>query len=159
MSVQAADSAVRKTVTVAAELDDAFAAFTERIAEWWPLRTHSIGGDAATAAVFEGRLGGRLYERFGSGDEHDWATVVGWEPPYRLVLEWKVNPSAPATEVEVRFTATSDGTTRVDLEHRGWERREENDRRSYDSGWEQVLERYVEAVDLWTGPRGDEGGR
>ncbi len=159
MSVNAAELAIRKTIVVEASVEDAFAAFTERIGEWWPLRTHSLGGDDARATIFEARAAGRLYERTSSGDEHDWAQVLICEPPHRLVLEWKVNPAAAATEVEVRFLGEGRRRTRVELEHRGWERRSEDDRQSYDSGWDQVLDRYVQAVDIWTGPRNEGGAR
>ena len=62
-----------------------------------------------------------MYERAPDGQEHDWAAILVYEPPHRVVLEWKVNSAAPPTEVEVRFTQDGDGT-RVELEHRGWER-------------------------------------
>lgn len=48
----------------------------------------------------------------------------------------------------MRFVA--DGNrTRVDLEHRGWERLGERGvetRRGYDGGWDEVFARYVEAA-------------
>jgi uncharacterized protein YndB with AHSA1/START domain len=66
------------------------------------------------------------------------------------VISWHVNPEAPApTEIEIRFTADGDAT-RVDVEHRGWERlgmaRGQEARESYgsDDGWGLVLSRYVE---------------
>jgi hypothetical protein len=61
------------------------------------------------------------------------------------VLSWEVNAKAPGTEVEVRFA--EDGTgTRVDLEHRGWEKRTAEDRAAYDTGWDQVLGHYVDRI-------------
>jgi uncharacterized protein YndB with AHSA1/START domain len=150
MTTQAADLTVRKTVTVAASVERAFEVFTEKIATWWPLDTHSIGQDRTQAVVVEGREGGRIYEVIEGRDEAYWATVTAWEPPRRLALSWKVNPNAAApTEIEVRFTPEGDGT-RVDLEHRGFERLGEDARdgsKSYDEGWNLVLGRYGKAAD------------
>lgn len=149
MSTHAADLTVRKTVTVAASLEQAFEVFTERIAAWWPVETHSIGGDRVEAVVMEGREGGRVYEVIEGGEEAYWATVTAWEPPRRVALSWKVNPRAAApTEIEVRFTPEGDGT-RVDLEHRGFERLGEEATEaseSYGGGWDLVLGRYAEGA-------------
>jgi len=142
MSTQAQIEAIRKSVTVNVPVRRAFEAFTDGIADWWPLATHSYGGDEATAAVFEGREGGRVYERQEDGTERDWAAVVAWEPPSRILLEWKICPS----EVEVRFTDEGGGVTRVDLEHRGWDRvgdDAEKIRENYAGGWDVVLGKYA----------------
>jgi uncharacterized protein YndB with AHSA1/START domain len=141
MSTQAQIEAIRKSVKVKVPVEQAFAAFTDGIASWWPHATHSYGGENATA-VFEGREGGRVYERQEDGTEADWAEVVTWEPPSRFVLDWKIAPS----EVEVRFTDEGAGVTRVDLEHRGWDRAgeaAESKRENYDGGWDVVLENYA----------------
>jgi uncharacterized protein YndB with AHSA1/START domain len=146
MSTQAQIEAIRKSVTVNVPVERAFEAFTDGITTWWPLATHSYGGEKATAAVFEGRVGGRMYERREDGTEADWAEVVAWEPPHRFLLDWKICPS----EVEVRFTDVSEGVTRVDLEHRGWDRAgepAERMRESYDGGWAVVLAEYVARVE------------
>ncbi len=139
---------IRKSVVVPLDVEQAFELFTHRTAEWWPLATHSLAGEEAEAAFFEGRVGGRVYERSRTGDEALWATIVAWEPPHRFALEWKVNPAKPSTELEVRFTAEGDGT-RVDLEHRGWEQYgddAEQQTSNYDGGWDFVLGKYVESV-------------
>jgi uncharacterized protein YndB with AHSA1/START domain len=138
MTTQAQIEAIRKSVTVKATVEQAFNAFTKEITTWFPLATHSYGGEKATEAVFEGGTGGRVYERQEDGTEAEWAEVIAWEPPQRFILEWKIFPS----EVEVRFSYESDGVTRVDLEHRGWERAGENAekiREDYAGGWDVVL--------------------
>ena len=147
MSQHTALEPVRKQISVDCDVESAFRTFTEDIATWWPVASHSITGEGTTP-YFEGRAGGRMYERTADGHEHDWASIVAYEPPYRVVLEWKVNPAAPPTEVEVRFSKDGDGT-RVELEHRGWERYPtsgSDERGSYDSGWGHVLGRFQEAV-------------
>lgn len=140
---------VRKTVSVACDVEHAFRTFTEGIDTWWPVEKHSLtagpdGSDPPELVVFEPTAGGRLYERARDGRECDWATILVYEPPHRIVLEWKVNPAAPPTEVEVRFEPDGDAT-RVELEHRGWEQYAdggEEPRSAYDSGWPGVLARY-----------------
>jgi uncharacterized protein YndB with AHSA1/START domain len=145
---------VRKQLSVACDVGSAFRTFTEDIATWWPVETHSMtvqadGSDPPETVVFEPAAGGRVYERTKAGTECDWATILVFEPPHRVVLEWKVSTAAPPTEVEVRFIPDGDGT-RVELEHRGWERYPgggADERASYDSGWPGVLERYRKVVD------------
>ncbi len=153
-SAQAAIEAIRKTVTVDCSVEHAFRMFTEGIAIWWPLHTHSIsvmddGSDAPETAIMEPCVGGRLYERTHDGRECDWGTVTAWDPPHRVVIEWRVNPNNPPTDIEVRFAADGD-RTRVDLEHRGWERfpadRGVEARSGYDGGWTAVLGAYTEAT-------------
>jgi uncharacterized protein YndB with AHSA1/START domain len=153
MSTQATETAaVRRSVTVDCSVEHAFATFTDRIHEWWPLGRHSIDryetGTAAETVVFQGGAGGQVYERTKNGEELKWADVIAYEPPHRFVLAW--NPSRehnePRTEIEVTFT-DEDGKTRVDLEHRGWERLGDEAaeaRESYDTGWPPVLAAYAE---------------
>ena len=148
MSTEAAETApIKRSVTVDCSVEHAFATFTERIHEWWPLGTHSIDryetGTAAETVVFQGGAGGQVYERTRNGEELKWAEVIAYDPPHRFVLAW--NPSreqdGPKTEIEVTFTDEG-GKTRVDLEHRGWEAlgaEAAEARQSYSEGWESVL--------------------
>ena len=133
--------AVRKEVLVDLDAAAAFGLFTAGIARWWPVRTHSYGGDAVTSVVFEGRAGGRVYEVTDAG-EQDWATVRELEPPGRFVLDWLIG-DANGSEVEVRFEPEAGGT-RVVLEHRGLSATDPRTR--YDSGWDVVLAPFVEAA-------------
>jgi len=144
MTNQTAIEPVRKQIAVACDVESAFRTFTEDIATWWPVETHAITEKPETI-VFEQTAGGRVYERARGGRECDWAKILVFEPPHRVVLEWKVDPAAPPTEVEVRFSPDGDGT-RVELEHRGWESGGESRRAEYDSGWPGVLDRYRKAA-------------
>jgi uncharacterized protein YndB with AHSA1/START domain len=134
-------------VEVRRGVEEAFAVFTNEIASWWPVADHSVEADKVEAVVLEGRVGGRLYERWRSGGESDWGRVVAWEPPSRLVLSWSTNPERSATtEVEVRFTALEADHTRVELEHRGWERLGDlaaEIRDNYREGWPGVLDSFA----------------
>lgn len=135
-----------KTVTVKASPEQAFHRFTGEMARWWPLQSHSVGEGAAETVVMEGRVGGRIVERIRGGRESVWGTVTAWDPPRRVAFTW--HPGAdPATaqDVEVRFTAEGDGT-RVQLEHRGFERLgplARRARRGYPLGWAYVLGLYA----------------
>ena len=95
--------AIRKTVLVDFTPEEAFELFTARIASWWPVRTHSYGGDDVKDVVLEPGVGGRLYEVTADG-EQDWGTVLAWEPPTRLLLDWQIG-EARGTEVEVTLRA------------------------------------------------------
>ena len=132
--------AIRKTVLVDFAPAEAFELFTTRIASWWPVGTHSYGGDAVKDVVLEPAVGGRLYEVTDAG-EQDWGRVLEWEPPHRFLLDWQIGDAA-GTEVEVRFSAEGPGS-RVELEHRGFGGSDPRER--YSSGWDVVLAPFVEA--------------
>lgn len=146
MSETVAVAPVTKSVHVACDIERAFSVFTTEIGTWWPLDTHAIHAGAVREVVWEEREGGEVYEISHGAEKAHWATVLAWEPPARAVIAWHVNPDAPAaTEVEVRFAPEGDGT-RVELEHRGWERLGEQApsvRGAYDGGWDVVLGKYV----------------
>lgn len=144
MSTTEALAAIQKTITVDAPLETAFETFTKRMGDWWPGEPHTVFEDRVAVVVDE-RVGGRVYERAADGQEADWADVIAWEPPRRLVLRWRVNPERGPTEVEVRFSPDGGGT-RVDLEHRGWDQVGDPEGRArYDGGWNNVLEGYVDS--------------
>jgi uncharacterized protein YndB with AHSA1/START domain len=113
---------VRCEVVVAAEPERAFTLFTERIADWWPMATHSVFGAAAEVA-FEGDV---LVERSGGHPGH---------------------PEAEATDLTVRFHA-HEGGTRVELVHTGWERHVRGAEAAigYTRGWPVVLGAYAAAA-------------
>ena len=152
MSTQQTGLAITKSAVVSAPPERAFEIFTEGIATWWPIEVHSVEamvkGASPETVVFETGPNGRIYERMSAGEEAHWASVTAWEPPSRLVLDWKVNPERPSTEIEVRFTPEGEGT-RVDFEHRGFEvfaGEAAEQHSSYSSGWAQVFQDYVETI-------------
>jgi hypothetical protein len=148
MSAPGPSAAIEKTVLVRRDVATAFRVWTERVAAWWPAG-HSVSGDPRTTVHIEGRVGGRLYERTPAGIEHDWGTVVVWEPPRHLAYHWFLGsgPDRP-TRVDVRFADAGDGRTRVVVRHQGpdligdlWPTRS----RVFDAAWEVVLPAYVAA--------------
>jgi len=154
----ATDVPVRKSITVKASTEHAFKVFTQGFDTWWP-RTHSISRTPMEKAVIETRAGGRCYQRSIDGSECDWGRVMLWEPPHRFVLAWQLNADweydpdmAKASEVEIRFTAEPGGGTRVDLEHRHFDRhgsRGADIRKGVDSpgGWGSLLQMFAEAAE------------
>ena len=127
MAEKTAES-VKKSVTVSASPEMTFEIFTADFDSWWP-RSHHIGKTPMTKSIIEGRRGGRCYSEHEDGSEVQWGTVIAWEPPRRLLLAWQIAAGwqfepdlAKSSEVEVRFTPDGEAKTRVDLEHRGFER-------------------------------------
>ena len=135
---------IRKTVTVDCAVEEAFRVFTADARSWWPVETHSINVEV-DEIVFEPAVGGEVYEIGSNGRRGHWATVLEWDPPTRLVLAWNIlERPGDVTEVEIRFLPEGE-STRVELEHRGWEGVELDaplKRGSYDSGWDFVLDKY-----------------
>jgi hypothetical protein len=146
---------VKKTVTVQATQEEAFRVFTEGFDTWWP-RDHHIGSSPMKKAVIEGHVGGRLYSEQVDGTDCPWGSVTAWEPPNRFVFAWRINAAwkfepdmAKTSEVEVRFSPEADGRTRVELEHRHFDRMSEGAeamRSAVDGamGWGGLLETYRE---------------
>jgi uncharacterized protein YndB with AHSA1/START domain len=157
MSTQAADTSVRAHVVVDAPVDRAFRVFTEQFDKVKPREHNMLAVDVAQT-VFEPRVGGRIYDRGVDGSECQWARVLAFEPPDRIVFSWDISPqwqieSDPekASEVEVRFLADGPDRTRVELEHRhldrhgdGWEGVRAGV--AADDGWPLYLHRFADVV-------------
>jgi uncharacterized protein YndB with AHSA1/START domain len=124
--------------------------FTAELGSWWPLASKSVSQEEAETVVVEPGAGRRVYERARSGEEHLWGEVLVWEPPSRFAFSWHPGRAAETSqEVDISFTAVEEGT-RVELEHRGWERLvgpggEIPDH--FDSGWDEALASYVERAE------------
>ena len=144
----------RRSITVEATPERAFAVFTAGFQSWWPIASHHIGEQDAVAVILEARTGGRWFERAADGTECEWGSVIACEPPSRLVLAWHLTPEwvydpdpANATEVEVTFTAEGDGTL-VELEHRGFEKHGDAGAKmrelvSAPGGWNDLLQMFA----------------
>jgi uncharacterized protein YndB with AHSA1/START domain len=148
MMATATVAPVRKSVSVHASAAHAFKVYTEGFDTWWP-RTHHIGKAPLEKAVIELRAGGRCYGLSIDGTECDWGTVLVWDPPHRLVLAWQITHEwgyepdlAKASEVDIRFISEGPDMTRVELEHRHFER--------HGAGGESIREA-VNKPDGWSG--------
>jgi uncharacterized protein YndB with AHSA1/START domain len=157
MTTQAEQTAIRNEVVVEAPVERAFKVFTEDFDRIKP-REHNLLGVDIEETVFERRAGGRIYDRGVDGSECQWARVLVFEPPDRVVFAWDISPQwqvesdpAKASEVEVSFIAETPERTRVVLEHRnldrhgeGWEGMREGV--GGEGGWPLYLERFAELV-------------
>lgn len=116
----------RVSVLIPADPEETFRIFTEEIDQWWRRgRQFRVAGQRRGFIRLEPGVGGRLFESFESKSGEkvvQTGEVQVWDPPHRLVLEWRnVNFRADeATEVEVEFAKRRSGTL-VTITHRGWE--------------------------------------
>ncbi|MEZ5915386.1 MAG: SRPBCC domain-containing protein [Parvularculaceae bacterium] len=135
---------VEKTLSLKASPARAFTHFTDNMALWWPLGSHSLSQANAKTVVFEAKKGGRIYEIDVTGREREWGRVKECEAPHRLVFSWVLENPAEATEVEVTFEDADKAREDFKLVHRGWlETKSGAARRDeYDSGWAPVLGAY-----------------
>ena len=143
---------VRKSVVVDGTPAEAFEFFTGKIDRWWP-KEHHIGQTPVVESLIEPFVGGRWFSKHEGGEESVVGHVVVWQPAERFVVTWEISgewKSEPriefASEVEVRFIAESAARTRVELEHRGFERMEKGGeamRDGVDNGWPGILDSYA----------------
>jgi uncharacterized protein YndB with AHSA1/START domain len=143
---------LRLSFDVDAPQGHAFDTWTRGIGRWWPA-DHTHTGRSDLRIVLEGRVGGRIFERTPDGHEFDWGQVVVWEPPRRFVYTWHLRRDpAEATEVEILFRSIAEDATRVEIEHRGWERVPDGqtwrDRNA--GGWATLLPHYQAAASTAT---------
>ena len=147
------DTSARSEIVVDAPIARAFEVFTQKFDRIKPREHNMLAVDIAET-VFEPRAGGRLYDRGVDGSECNWARVLAYEPPDRVVISWDISPYwqvetdlDKTSEVEIRFIAEGPDRTRVELEHRhldrhldGWQ----GLREGIDSGdgWPLYLRRY-----------------
>jgi uncharacterized protein YndB with AHSA1/START domain len=157
MTTKDQQTAIRTDVVVDAPQDRAFQVFTEQFDMVKPREHNMLEVDIADS-VFEPRKGGRVYDRGVDGSECQWARVLAYEPPDRIVITWDISPRwqieddlSRASEVEVRFIAESAERTRVELEHRhldrhgeGWESLSEGV--AGDQGWPLYLSRFADRI-------------
>jgi hypothetical protein len=119
---------------------------TRRTSSWWPV-SHTVSAEPGLQVIFEGRPGGRIFERTPGGREVEWGEITVWEPPHRLGYLWYIRKDrADATDVEIRFKGDGQAPTRVEIEHRAWERVGSGGsawRDANQGGWNGVLPEYV----------------
>jgi uncharacterized protein YndB with AHSA1/START domain len=157
MTTQTQATSVRTEIVVDAPLERAFRVFTHDFDRIKP-REHNLLSVEIAESVFEPRVGGRVYDRGVDGSECQWARVLAYDPPDRIVFSWDINPRwqietdlDKTSEVEVRFIAESPARTRVELEHRSLDRHGdgwEGTRAGVggDQGWPLYLQRFAAAA-------------
>ena len=147
---------IRQATTVRSDQAHTFDTFVRTIGAWWPVTPYSRGGDRVRDVTIEQRQGGRVYETWDDGSEHEWGRIVIWEPSARFVMSWENTPVP--TEVELTFRALGPALTRVAVEHRGWEALTPEqlaedcampggyEAGRYSEGWAFMLARFAEAA-------------
>jgi uncharacterized protein YndB with AHSA1/START domain len=114
------------SVLVEVEPTEAFRIFTTEIDAWWRGGMKYRLGKNRSVVHLEPKLGGRLFESFETSTGTriaETGRITSWEPPARMVLEWRAVNFAPSekTEVEVLFEPSPSGTL-VTVRHSGWSR-------------------------------------
>lgn len=115
----------RVSVLVGVPPPVAFRVFTEEIDEWWRRGyKYRVAGARPGSMRLEPGVGGRLFETYETPDGpriSETGRITVWEPPSRLVFEWRAVNFGPdeMTEVEVSFEPGTRGTL-VTVTHRGW---------------------------------------
>ena len=157
MTTPAEATAIRHEIVVDAPIERAFNVFTNDFGAFKPPE-HNLLSVEIAETVFEPRAGGRLYDRGVDGSECNWARVLVYEPPDRVVISWDISPQwqietdlEKTSEVDIRFIAEAPERTRVELEHRnldrhldGWEAVRGGV--DSDGGWPLYLSRFAERV-------------
>lgn len=150
---------IQKSVVVNAAVERAFALFIGRFDAIKP-REHNLLSVPIAETIFEPYVGGRIYDVGADGSRCEWARVLVYEPPSRLVFSWDIGPTwqlesdlAKTSEVEVRFVAESADRTRVELEHRHLERHGTDWRAvaegvDGDAGWPLYLRRFTDLTNV-----------
>lgn len=140
------------SVAVAVPPAEAFRVFTEEIELWWRRGPrYRVAGHRRGIIRLEPGVGGRLFESF-DGEQGPRVVQTGevtcWEPPSRLVLEWRNVSFAPheKTEVEVLFAAAGSGTL-VTVIHRGWS----SIRADHPARHGMEVEAFVRMIGMWWG--------
>ena len=140
---------VRKSIVVAVTPERAFAVYTQRMEAWWPFDGKSVFQECARTVTYEPRVGGAVIEESVDGERAEWGRILAWDPPHSFRMTWHPGRhAATAQELEVRFVAV-EGGTRVEIEHRGWEKLGEDgagQRQGYDKGWGEVLAALVDGI-------------
>ena len=154
---KAGDSA-SVTVLLTVDRGRAFEAFTRDIDRWWRRgpRFRNAPGDRGFICIEPG-VGGRVFESFDVDQERggkvvEIGRVMVWEPPSRLLFQWRNANFAPfeQTEVEVRFEAAMTGDAdgcRVTVVHRGWS----GIRPDHPARHGQPTVEFVRGIGLWWG--------
>jgi uncharacterized protein YndB with AHSA1/START domain len=148
---------VRASIVVEAPRERAFRVFTEDFGSFKPPWHNMLKVDIAET-VFEPRVGGRVFDRGVDDSEFQWARVLAFDRPDRVVFSWDISPQwqlesdiEKTSEVEVRFIAETAERTRVELEHRNLDRHgagwpEERDAVRGEGGWPLYLQRYADVL-------------
>ncbi len=125
--------------------EQAFAAYTGRISEWWDPR-YTANAQTLERVTIEGRVGGRVYASHTDIGEHVWGEVRAWEPGRRLVHSFALaqDPRHPS-EVTVGLVRRDGGCT-LRFAHGGWIAANVEHRAKF-ADWPLMLDRFAALAD------------
>jgi uncharacterized protein YndB with AHSA1/START domain len=132
--------------TVACPPEDAFAAFTARMGEWWDPRL-TPDPTSYDGILLEARVGGTVALVHHGQDPWPIGEIIDWEPGRHYAQTFSLALPAPTT-LSVEFVPDGTGTT-VILTHGGWVEENAAERSKF-SEWPGLLAAYSEIV---AGPR------
>jgi len=132
--------------TVACPPEDAFAAFTARMGEWWDPRL-TPDPTSYDGILLEARVGGTVALVHHGQDPWPIGEIIDWEPGRHYAQTFSLALPAPTT-LSVEFVPDGTGTT-VILTHAGWVEENAAERSKF-SEWPGLLAAYSEIV---AGPR------
>ncbi|HEY3185502.1 MAG TPA: SRPBCC domain-containing protein [Gaiellaceae bacterium] len=123
--------------------EDAFAAYTGRIGEWWDAR-YTANAETLLGVTIEPFVGGRVYATHGDIGEHDWGEVTALASGRRLVHTFTLaqDPQHPS-EVAVEFVPGGAGAGSTMLfAHGGWTDANAGVREKF-GDWQVMLDRFA----------------
>lgn len=152
-------ASISHEIIVEAGAPATFDIFTRHLGDWWPL-AYTFSGPAFAGAWIDAHAGGTWHEQNAAGELLPWGAVRIFQRVERLVLAFAIGPQrrpAPghaASEVDIRFQDAGTGLTRVQVEHRDFDRHGDGAttvREGMDSphGWPLILA----ALRRWIGAR------
>jgi hypothetical protein len=148
---------IKQSVLVPSGRQHTFEVFTQRLADWWPLVPFSSGGGRVSNVTLDPRVGGRVIEVWEDGSQVEWGELLAWTPPEAFAMTWNI--TGTPTEVELRFLEMAPSLTRVELEHRGWERLSEDELLAdcgipggyvggaFTEGWHRILTAFKKEIE------------
>jgi len=129
--------------------EDAFAAFTERIDQWWH---PAYAPEGLVSVTIDPEVGGRAWMQLADGTTYPWGTVTVWHPPleYAQTFTLAQDPEHPST-LQVRIeSASSRGRQHpgsiVRFAHGGWTAANVAGRARF-SEWGILLDRFAAVAD------------
>src|SRR5690606_15612592 len=142
--------AIRKQIEVHLSSEQAFKAFVNELALWWP-KVYTWSKDKLREISIHPVPGGHCTEKGPNDFRCDWGTVSAVKRSEYITIKWQISPfrvpepdPLKASEVTIRFRAMHDGQTVVELRHDQFEKHgngheEYHEAMNGNQGWEYIL--------------------
>ncbi len=142
--------AIQKQIEVYLSAEQAFNAFINELALWWP-KEYTWSKDKLMEISIHPVPGGHCTEKGPNDFQCDWGTVSAVKRNEYITITWQISPfrvpepdPLKASEVTIRFRMTHDAQTIIELRHDRFENHgngHEEYREAMDGkqGWEYIL--------------------